>query len=118
MKTENCRIDPLNISQRVNSRALLQQQNCSVIAHFGYVTVMMSIPQLQSFLIGGRASSMASDRLITWTVYYAHLIMTSWLVVGSQVKAKRGIASGILVTVAPWFSGIAFMAVRQGPFTY
>ena len=28
--------------------------------------------------------------------------MTSWLVVGSQVKAKRGIASGILVTVAPW----------------
>ena len=80
-------------------------------------------PQLQSFLVGGRASSMASDRqrarqpslhvsvtrappyillLGPYTsVYYAHVIMTSWLVVGSQVKAKRGIASGNLVTVAP-----------------
>ena len=26
--------------------------------------------------------------------------MTSWLVVGSEVKARRGIASGNLVTVA------------------
>ena len=81
-----------------------------------------SAPQLQSFLVVGCASSTASDRQharqpslhvsITSTppyilflgpytsVYYAHVIMTSWLVVGSQVKAKRGIASGNLVTVA------------------
>ena len=74
-----------------------------------------SAPQLQSFLVGGRASSTASDRqrarqpslhvsitralpyillLGQYTsVYYVYVIMTSWLVVRSQVKAKRGIAS-------------------------
>ena len=75
-----------------------------------------SAPQLQSFLVGGRASSTASDRqhahqpslhvsitrappyilfLGPYTsVYYAHVITMSWLVVGSQVKAKMGNASG------------------------
>ena len=74
-----------------------------------------SAPRLQSFLVGGRASSTASDRQRArqpslhvsiirappyilfrgsyTSVYYAHVFMTSWLVVGSQVKAKRGIAS-------------------------
>ena len=83
-----------------------------------------SAPQLQRFLVGGRASSTASDRqrarqpslhvsitrappyilfLVLYTsIYCVYVIMTSWLVVGSQVKAKRGIASGNLVTVAPW----------------
>ena len=72
-----------------------------------------SAPQLQSFLVGGRASSTASDRqharqpslhvsttrapsyillLGPYTsVYYVYVIMMSWLVVGSQVKAKRGL---------------------------
>ena len=79
-----------------------------------------SAPQLQSFLVGGRGlgSSMRSSTfiarvhysctsvyLITWTAYLRilrHVIMTSWLVVGSQVKAKRGIASAKKWTVAPW----------------
>ena len=71
-----------------------------------------SAPQLQSFLVGGHASSKASDHQrahqpslrvsitrappyilflgLYTSVYYAHIIMMSWLVVGSQVKAKRG----------------------------
>ena len=85
-----------------------------------------SAPQLQSFLVGGRASSTASDRqrarqpslhvsstrappyilfLGPYTsVYYVHVIMMSWLVVGSQVKAKRGIALAKRWTMAPWFN--------------
>ena len=39
-------------------------------------------------------------------------IMTSWLVVGSQVKAKWGIASGNLVTVAPWLDPYAYPLCR------
>ena len=80
-----------------------------------------SAPQLQSFLVGGRASSTARQCArqpslhmsitcappyilllgLYTSVYYAHVIMTSWLVVGSQVKAKRGIASAKRWTVAP-----------------
>ena len=83
-----------------------------------------SAPQLQSFLVGGRASSTASDRqrarqpslhvsitralpyillLGSYTsVYYdTSLWRHGWLFDRSQVKAKKGIASAIKWTVAP-----------------
>ena len=96
-----------------------------------------SAPQLHSFLVGGCTLSTASDRqracqpslhvsitraplyilfLGPYTsVYYAHIIMTSWLVVGSQVKAIRGIASGKLVTVAPWTCGYNWGEPERAP---
>ena len=74
--------------------------------------VFSDVIYAQSFLVGGRVASdrqrarqpslhVSITRALPYilllglytSVYYACVIVMSWLVVGSQVKAKRGIAS-------------------------